>query len=237
MRLSFVVPAYNEERELPATLAAIHAAAEGCGYQYEIIVVDDASTDTTAQIAENAGARVLRVAHRHIAAVRNAGARAAEGEAIFFVDADTHIYAPHVSGAVAALEAGSVGGGAVVEVRDAIPFWARVFTNVFAWLYFRAKLGAGAFLFTTRANFDKAGGFDQRYFAGEEVFFTQALKRLGRFELLREPVRTSGRKLRMHSAWTVLIGTALLIVAGPRALVTRAKLDFWYDGKREEKPA
>src|SRR4051812_15174521 len=49
MKLSFVVPAHNEEHELPGTLSAIHAAA--AGHDYEIIVVDDASTDATAVIA------------------------------------------------------------------------------------------------------------------------------------------------------------------------------------------
>lgn len=235
--LSFIVPAYNEEAELPAALRMLRAAADASGERYEIIVVDDASTDRTADIATSAGARLLRVNRRQIAAVRNAGAQAAEGKVLFFVDADTHIYPPHVTGALAALGRGCVGGGAIVAVRDAVPFWARLFTNVFAWLYFRANLGAGAFLFTTRATFERVGGFDERYFAGEEVFFTRALKQLGRFELLRERVLTSGRKLRMHSAGTVLIGTFLLIVGGPGALVTRAKLNFWYDGKREETAA
>lgn len=235
--LSFIVPAYNEEAELPATLRMLRTAADASAERYEIVVVDDASSDRTAEIAVAAGARVVSVNHRHIAAVRNAGARAAEGDMLFFVDADTHVYPPHVSGALAALRNGCVGGGAIVAVRDAMPFWARVFTNIFAWLYFSANLGAGAFLFTTRAHFERVGGFDERYFAGEEVFFTRALKQLGRFELLRDRVLTSGRKLRMHSAWTVLIGTFLLIVGGPGALVTRTKLNFWYDGKREQTAA
>ena len=231
--LSFIVPAYNEEAELPATLRVLRAAADAAGEHYEIIVVDDASTDRTAEIARGAGARLLSVERRQIAAVRNAGARVAQGDVMFFVDADTHIAVPHIAGALAALRSGGVGGGAIVAVRDAMPYWARIFVRAFAWLYFRANLGAGAFLFTTRPHFESVGGFDESYFAGEEVFFSRALQQLGRFELLREPVLTSGRKLRMHSAWRVLIGTTLLIIAGPRGLATREKLDFWYDGKRE----
>ena len=57
--LSFIVPAYNEELELPSTIAAIRAAAERANHQYEIIVVDDASTDATAEIAANAGAHLV----------------------------------------------------------------------------------------------------------------------------------------------------------------------------------
>ena len=50
--ISFVVPAYNEERYLEATLRAIHSSARAAGELYEIVVADDASTDATSQIAE-----------------------------------------------------------------------------------------------------------------------------------------------------------------------------------------
>src|SRR5579885_2102367 len=56
--VSFIVPAYNEELELSRTLAAIRDAASGAGQRYEIIVVDDASTDATPKIASHFGARV-----------------------------------------------------------------------------------------------------------------------------------------------------------------------------------
>src|ERR1044072_1677368 len=65
--LSFVVPAYNEELELPSTLAAIHAAARGSSDPYEIIVVNDASTDATEAVAVAGGARVVTINRRQIA--------------------------------------------------------------------------------------------------------------------------------------------------------------------------
>ena len=55
--ISFIVPAYNEEVELPRSLAAIRAAAEEAKEKYEMIVVDDGSTDSTADIARQSGAR------------------------------------------------------------------------------------------------------------------------------------------------------------------------------------
>ena len=151
--LSFIVPAYNEELELPATLSAIHTAAVANSEPYEIIVVDDASTDATAQIAKSAGAVVVSVDHRQIAAVRNAGARAARGDIFFFVDADTIISSAHVAGARTALAAGCAGGSARVATDGLVPLWGRVFVRVFSAFYFTlANLGAGAFLFTTREN-------------------------------------------------------------------------------------
>jgi GT2 family glycosyltransferase len=234
--LSFIVPAYNEEHELPQALAALRVAAEASGRPYEIIVVDDDSTDATAEIGRRAGATVIQVRHRQIAAVRNAGARLARGDTFFFVDADTCIAPAHVTEALAALADGYAGGGARMTPEGAVPLWGRVFVYIFSVLYFTAaNLGAGAFLFTTRENFLTAGGFDEDLFAGEEVYFTMALKKLGRFKLLREPVVTSGRKLRMHSARHILSRSFAIMVGGKRAVQSRDKLDIWYDGKREVK--
>jgi len=232
--LSFIVPAYNEELELPRSLAAIRLAADPSQQPYEIIVVDDASTDATAQIAKSAGAVVVPVNYRQIAAARNAGAREAKGDIFIFVDADTFISPGHVAGVRAALAAGYAGGGARMTTDGPVPLWGRVFVHVFSAFYFTAaNLGAGAFLFTTRKNFEAVGGFDKRLFAGEEVFFSQALKKLGRFRLLADPVVTSGRKLRMHSARHILGRSVGLILRGKRGVKSRDKLDLWYDGRRE----
>ena len=70
--ISFIIPAYNEEAVLGATLDSILSAVEAAHMPFEIIVVDDASTDRTAEIARSKGARVVRVHKRQIAAVRNA---------------------------------------------------------------------------------------------------------------------------------------------------------------------
>jgi glycosyltransferase involved in cell wall biosynthesis len=231
--LSFVIPAHNEEFELPSTMAAIRRAAEEAAHDYEIIVVDDSSTDGTANLARQLGAHVVSIQRRQIAAARNAGAKAARSEILFFVDADTRINAAHVSGARAALEEGCSGGSARILTDGVIPWWGRIFLRVFCTVYFASNLGAGAFLFTTRKNFDAVGGFDERYFAGEEVFLSLALRKLGRFQILREPMITSGRKLRMHSGWHIWRRTSRMMLGGLRAYRSREKMDLWYDGKRE----
>jgi glycosyltransferase involved in cell wall biosynthesis len=235
--ISFVVPAHNEELELPATLQAIHAAVSSSGHSYQIIVVDDASTDATPEIASRAGAEVIPIDRRQIAAARNAGARVARGEYLFFVDADTRINRAHVVEAVAALERGCSGGSARVAMDGFIPIWGRMLLRGFSLLYFGLNLGAGAFLFTNRGNFEAVGGFDEQYFAGEEVYFSLELKKLGGFKVLREPVVTSGRKLRMYPAKHFLRKFFGVIVRGPRGVRSRAKLSLWYDGKREKHPA
>lgn len=231
--LSFVIPAYNEEIELPATVRSVRAAADAAGQPYEVIVVDDASTDRTAAIAAEAGARVVPVQRRQIAAARNAGARVAVGETLFFVDADTRITFAHVIGALAALEAGCSGGSARVKLDREVALWARLFLWLFCAVYFGANLGVGAFIFTRRETFYAAGGFDEQYFAGEETYLSLALKKFGRFKILREPIVTSGRKVRMHSPGRVLQQMLFILFGGKRALRGRKRLDLWYDGKRE----
>jgi len=84
-KVSIVVAAYNAE----ATLARCVDSLKRLNYpNYEIVVVDDGSTDSTAEIAEHAGVRPIRLAHRGLGEARNAGIKAAQGELIAFIDAD-----------------------------------------------------------------------------------------------------------------------------------------------------
>src|SRR5436309_7594223 len=232
--ISFIVPAHNQKFHPSSPLAAIQAASSNAAQPYEIIVVDDASTDATPEIAAQVGAKVVPINRRQIAAARNAGARAAQGEYLFFVDADTRINRAHVIDAIAAMDAGYAGGSARVAMDGFVPMWGRFLLRGFSGLYFGLNLGAGAFLFTTRRNFEAIGGFDEQYFAEEEVYFSLALRKLGRFKVLREPIVTSGRKLRMYPAKQFLRNFFGVIVGGPRAVRSRAKLRLWYDGKREK---
>jgi len=92
----------------------------------ETIVVDDSSTDSTAAVAEGLGARVIRVEHRQIAATRNAGARAAWGDVLFFVDADTLANGPAVQAGVEALRRWAVAGGCLFDLDGPLPLWTRI---------------------------------------------------------------------------------------------------------------
>lgn len=233
MVLSFIVPAYNEELELPGALRSIKNAAAACGRAFEIVVANDASTDATATIAAAEGARVINVSKRQIAAVRNAGAREARGDIFFFVDADTQITAGTVAAALQALDGGCVGGSARLKFDRKVPLWAALIAFLFCAVYFAAKLGVGAFLFTRREHFNAIGGFNEQYFAGEEMYFTLALRKLGRFLVLKESVTTSARKVRMHSPRYLYRQWLTMLFSGRRALRDRKNLDVWYDGKRE----
>src|SRR5690348_11438937 len=124
--LSFIVPAHNEELWIGKCLESIRTAMAEVVEPYEIIVVDDASTDSTLAIARQMGARTVQVAHRKISAVRNAGAHLATGEVFFFVDADTQVNERVINAALTTLRAGAVGGGCVFDFDGPTPRWGRV---------------------------------------------------------------------------------------------------------------
>ncbi len=232
--ISFIVPAYNEERLLGATLDAIHAAAEATGEGHEVIVVDDASSDRTAEVAREHGARVVSVANRQIAATRNAGAREAQGDLLIFVDADTIVNPEVVRAAYSTMKSGAVGGGAGVRFQGRLPWYAKALTPLAVWVFRKARLAAGCFLFATRRAFDAVGGFDQSLYGAEEIALSKALKRQGNFVVLKESVETSGRKFRAYTSWEIFAVMTRLVLLGRRGVRTRDDMAFWYAKRRED---
>ncbi len=231
--ISFVIPAWNEEAMIGATIDAVRAAADVCERPYEIIVVNDDSSDQTEAIAAGHGARVINVKKRQIAAVRNAGAAQARGDILIFVDADTILPAPTLQRALIALDEGAVGGGSLVRMCEPIPLLARIYLWMFLLVWIPMNLAAGCFVFTRRTDFEAVGGFDERYFASEEVWLSKALKARGRFVVLSDPTWTSGRKMRMHTPaqlWSIALR---LLWGGPKTWQQREGLELWYDGRRE----
>jgi glycosyltransferase involved in cell wall biosynthesis len=233
--LSFIVPAHNEELLIGKTLAAIHAAAREAGAEYEVIVVDDASTDGTAPIAKSGGARVVRANNRQIAATRNAGARAARGGIFIFVDADTLVCTAVIREILTAIESGVVGGGCVFEFDGKVPLWARVVHPIAISIARRIKLVGGCCVFSTRAAFESIGGFCEEYFAGEDAAFISALKRHGPVVIPRALVITSGRKVRTYSGFRLMWTLLRFVLRGPKSYRTRDGLDVWY-GERPVDP-
>lgn len=225
---SFVIPAHNEEACLGDTLRTLTAAADQVGRAYEVIVVNDASTDATGQLARDFGAQVVDVDHRQIAATRNAGARAARGDILFFIDADTHATPGAIAAALAAIENGAVGGGCHFRYNGEIPRWARVLLPIGNAAGRLLKVTGGAFLFCRRSEFEAIGGFCEKYFAAEEVAFVKALKRRGRFVIPREQVLTSNRKLSGMRFWPAMSMLYRFVIRGPDSFQSRDGLDLWY---------
>lgn len=231
--ISFVIPAHNEEYLLGQTLEHVIASARGIGQPFEVIVVDDASTDRTAVIAQEAGAQVVPVDHRKIAAVRNAGAAHANGDLLVFVDADTLLSEVTLRAAIAALDAGAVGGGTRVGVSDQIGLLPRVILGVWNIISRVLRWAPGCFIFVRRDVFEAVGGFDEQYYVAEELYFSHAMKRQGRFVILPVSVFTSGRKARMYTLGQLMSKTLRILLSGPSGFRRKQGLDLWYDAPRE----
>lgn len=232
--ISFIIPAFNEQALIGGTLEALKLSAQSLDEAYEIVVADDASTDQTARIAHAFGARVVTVDRRQIAAARNAGARAASGNKLFFVDADTRVNEAVVRAANDVMNGGAVGGGSGVIFDGKLPRYAEWVQPALVRTFRAMGLACGCFIFSTRHAFDAAGGFDEKLFAAEEIAMSRALRRQGAFIVLRESVTTSGRKLRMYSGKDVLRLFAGILLSGPKALRSRDRLEVWYGGRRED---
>jgi lipopolysaccharide/colanic/teichoic acid biosynthesis glycosyltransferase/GT2 family glycosyltransferase len=85
--ISVIIPAYNAEDTLEDCLTALEAQSVA-RERYEIIVVDDGSTDSTAEIAAQRGVQLIRQPNAGPASARNRGAEAAQGDVLLFTDAD-----------------------------------------------------------------------------------------------------------------------------------------------------
>ena len=230
--ISFIVPAHNEEIFLPRTLQAIHTSARSLGLSYEIIVVNDASTDHTSDVACHNAARVLDVHHRKIAATRNSGARAARGERFVFVDADTTINPRVLSLAIRHLDKGAAGGGALCRFDRPVPLYAHLLLWWFALFMRPLGIAGGAFMFCTRHAFDAVGGFDENLYAAEDAAMSWALKRHGRFVVLWPTVRTSGRRVREKNGFQIL-SILVRMAFVPKLLREHSKVKkIWYESNR-----
>ncbi|MGH8670630.1 MAG: glycosyltransferase [Burkholderiales bacterium] len=238
MDYSIIVPAYNEQEWLPRTLARLHEsmiAVDGGG---EIIVVDNNSSDRTAQFAQEHGARVVFEPINQISRTRNAGAREARGKFLIFVDADTLVSPALLRAAIGRLENGCCGGGAGVAFDTPVAPFGRGALALWNWISRTSKLAAGCFIYCTAEGFRAAGGFSESVYASEEIWFSQHLKNWGkqhglRFEIIEEPrVVTSGRKLGWFSPLRIFF-MLLLLAVFPPAVRFRSLCGYWYARPRE----
>ena len=234
LTFSIIIPAYNEERLLPATLISLKEAMSFLELQGEIIVVDNNSTDKTAQIAKDHGARVVFEPFRQIARARNRGAADARGAFLVFLDADTHLPEPLLAKALSLLESGNhCGGGSLIRYDAKLPFLANILVTLWNNLSWRANLAAGSFIFCLAKGFEETGGFDEQRFAAEEISFSRRLKRWGRaknllFTIISDfPVITSNRKFQWYSSIQLSL-LLLFFMVFPPALRSRRLCSLWY---------
>ena len=237
MLVSIAIPAFNEAKYLPETIAAAKHASRvlgAAGWGSEIVVCDNNSTDDTAGVAKVHGARVVFESFNQISASRNAAGRAAKGDWLVFVDADTQVSPELFREMMRAIASGDcIGGGTPVKF-DSGPWLAR--QTVHGWNALAKLMGwaAGSCLFCCADAFRELDGFDTELFAAEEVEYCVRLNRLAkrlakRMVMLHTPVMSSGRKVRaLFTAGNLAHGVEAIFTAGG-ALKNRANCEYWYD--------
>ena len=242
MKVSVVIPAYDEERLLGGTLARVRAAAEAFsrrGWEWEAVVCDNHSSDRTAAVARAAGARVAFEPINQIGRARDTGARAAMGEWLVFIDADSLPSPGLFSDIARQIAAGrALGGGATVRLDGEAPWHARLLG--LCWNTWSRLVGwaAGSCIWVRADAFREVGGFGTEAYAGEEVGLSRKLKRLARrqgrrFVILSDhPLETSSRKVRLYTPWEMLRLFLRMVVTFGGAAKDPKACHLWYDGRR-----
>jgi len=241
MRISVIVPAFNEERLIGESLRHINAATSAFSrrnWESELIVCDNNSTDRTAEIARAAGATVVFEPMNQIARARNRGAEAATGDWLIFVDADSHPAAELFDDVADQIASGRcLAGGCTIKLEGNYSAGNAV-TGLWNRLSRSLHWVAGSFIFCDAVAFRKLGGFNTELFAGEEIDLSKRLKKLARAEgkriviLHRHSIVTSARKLHLYTAREHFAFLAKTIFGRGKTLNSREACHTWYDGRR-----
>ncbi len=241
MKISIIIPAFNEAKLLPATLQAVQSAARAFqlkGWEFEICVCDNNSSDDTQSIAKAAGARTVFEPENQISRARNTGASIATGDWLIFVDADSRPSEELFGDVLAQIESGrTIGGGVTVKMDTHAPI-LEIMVCAWNWTSRIRRWAAGSFVYCSKKTFDELGGFSTRLYASEEIEFSQRLKRLGRKKgqrvviLHKHPLVTSGRKLNLYTKREYAVFFLRLMIRPFKTLQSREGCTVWYDGRR-----
>ena len=238
--ITIVVPAYNEERYLPTSLAAINQARicleEKLAISSEVVVVNNASTDKTAEVARSLGASIIDHYQRNIASVRNAGIGAANYPLVVCIDADSILPNDGLLQIWQLMSSGDYIGGALEVKFDAKNWFIGRLARGFQHLVYLVSGIYGGMFFFWKDEALAMGGFPEKHLVAEDAAFAIALKRHGRkrgkkFAMLKSvEVITADRKDNdLKTIITVLI-QATKSFLGVRT--TQDDLAYWYRPKR-----
>lgn len=180
IRFSIIIPAYNEEKFLPRLLESIEIArANFNNGKVEVIVADNFSTDNTKEIAEKFGCRIAQIEKRCIAAVRNGGAKIANGEILCFIDADSALHPDTFEKIDKAMsDKRFIVGATGIFLERMSPGLLLVYCLMLPMMWL-LQMDTGV-VFCRREDFEAVGGYNENLLLAEDVAFLVALKKRGR---------------------------------------------------------
>ena len=241
MMISVAIPAFNEERLISGTLACVQDCMDEFvrrDWQTELIVCDNNSTDRTAELARAAGATVVFEPVNQISRARNTAAKAATGDWIIFVDADSKPSRELFADVAAQIAGGECIAGGVTVRLEGDHRWAGRFTMIWNAISRTRHWFAGSFIFCNAEAFRTVGGFSNELYVAEEIDLSKRLKLLARATgkkvviLHRHPLLTSARKVDLYSAREHLRFIRNTLLHRGRLLRNRDECNLWYDGRR-----
>jgi glycosyltransferase involved in cell wall biosynthesis len=217
MLISLVIPAFNEAAYLGETLRSLNRAKallqEETDFAAEIIVVDNASDDSTVDVARALGAAVAIETQHNVAKVRNSGARVSHGDVLVFVDADVVVPDKLLVRIASTMSDASCFGGAVDTDYRPMKLTVRVYLQFWRILGRLMGMAQGATQFCRRDLFFALNGYDESLFMGEDVDFHWRLKRIakrrnGNCVLIEDSrVIPSTRRFDQWRLWRTLVWT------------------------------
>jgi glycosyltransferase involved in cell wall biosynthesis len=241
VHLSIVIPAFNEARLIEQTLRSVFTSIAANGqaeFTSEIIVVDNNSTDNTAELARQAGARVVFEPINQIGRARNVGAAQTSGEWLLFLDADSLLSPGLLADILRVVQSGKyVGCGSTLRM-DGLPWWANLTLQFWTGTSVLFRWAAGALVVCRRDAFQEVGGFDQELYALDEIRLSKQLKRWGwhrglTFTILtKHPLETSSRKVSLYSSREIAAQIFRIFFLPKKTLQDKKHLSVWYDGRR-----
>ena len=244
MELSIIIPAFNEEKELPGCLASVDEATAAVAdnhqpkTEFEVVVADNNSTDATAALAQAAGARIVFEPVNQISRARNAGASAATGDWLLFIDADSRLHPRSLEDLLGTIYRGGVAGGGCLVALDRCPPSAIPVLGLWNLISRSMRWAAGSFVFCRADAFRDLGGFSLELYASEEIEFSRRLKRWSKARGLKVVILkaqrhvSSARKAELYSRWELLRQGCRLLCQLRRTVRDRSRLEVYYDGRR-----
>lgn len=186
--VAFIIPAYNEAEMLPSALDSIDRYASSIG-KYEVIVVDNLSTDGTGMIAAGKGARVISSNAKTIGASRNLGAGNSRADLFIFLDADItltqewSLNAPRIIDNVA--KNPFLISGSDCRIGNSAGWVAKTWFDAPGLKTSGLYIGS-AHLIISRILFERLGGFDESLKTGEDYDICLRARAMGA-QLVKEP--------------------------------------------------
>jgi glycosyltransferase involved in cell wall biosynthesis len=239
--ISLIIAAYNEEKFIGKTLESVFKAKNTYKEpsSIEIVVVNNCSTDNTQKIAENYGARVVTEEKRCIAAVRNKGAKEAQGEIIGFLDADSCITPNMFNSIDDSMSLNEyIGGGTDIKIdRRSLGISCTYCITTYPARYILGV--AGGLIFTVNKTFQELGGFDESLYCAEDSNFVLKLKKDGKRKgkkfmiITRDYVTSSARSFDKFGDWYYFKNLPRILFSMKSVFKDKEFANkFWYDVDR-----